>query len=625
MLPAGIVAFGIVAGCLAGLNAIGFVVIWRTTRVINLAQPTIGILAGVLTGMLVTSAGWSFWWAAPVGLAAGAALSILAERTVIARLREVPRSVLLVATVGIAQIAAATTVAIPFIFGGRLPTYTVDLGVTWYLEPQLLLGPHFLAMLALPLAAWGSHLYLTRSRVGIAALAVGQDEDRATALGVPAGSVRMLSWGLAGLVGATSGILSIPILGFGLEGGALAPTVLLLALAPAVFAGMKSVWAAAGSALVLGVIYGAAVWYSRGGGVADLVLAFAVVAAIALKRRQLGREDVARRASSWEAAATPRPLPWRVAASRPVRALLVAVVMIAATLALLVPLLLSPSLRVAYGTAAAFALAAMGVCTAWLFAGELPLGHWGFAGLGAALGASVPVAWPLRATLAAIAIGAVNAFLGHLTRHRSNLSFAMIGLAAAAVAPVAISELGRGVIRADTRLVGIAAGLITLASAVALIWFRNSLTGVRFTAARDDPERARWLGADRDRGRLVGLGLSGMMVGAAGVLFVAATPAGIAPGAFDPTRSLALLAVAVIGGLGSPAGVVVGAIVITTAERVLPSPWNALTSGIGVVLVCSLIPSGFAAGVTWLRDRAVGLLTHPQRTGHLESSSPEAA
>jgi branched-subunit amino acid ABC-type transport system permease component len=608
LLPAGIVAFGLVAGCLAGLNAIGFVIIWRTTRVINLAQPTIGILAGVLTGMLVTSGAWSFWWAAPVGLAAGAGLSILAERTVIARLREVPRSVLLVATVGIAQIAAAITVAIPFIFGGRLPTYTVDLGVTWYLEPQLLVGPHFLALISLPLTAWGAHFYLTRSRIGIAALAVGQDEDRATALGVPAGSVRMLSWGLAGLIGAISGILSIPILGFGLEGGALAPTVLLLALAPAVFAGMRSVWVAAFSALGLGVLYGAAVWYSRGGGVADLVLASAVIVAIAAKRRSIGREDVARRASSWEAAATPRPLPWSVARSAGVRVLSLVLVAAAASVAIIVPLTLSPSLRVAYGTAAAFALAAMGVCAAWLFAGELPLGHWGFAGLGAALGASVPIAWPLRVMLAAIAIGLANGVLAHMTRHRSSLSFAIIGLAAAAVAPVAIAELGRGVIRADTRIVGIVAGLATLASALALIRLRGSLTGVRFTAARDDPERSRWLGADPDRGRIIGLAISGVMVGAAGVLFVAATPAGIAPGAFDPTRSLALLAVAVIGGLGSPAGVVLGAIAITTAERVLPSPWNALTSGLGVVLVCSLIPAGFAAGVTWTRDRAVALL-----------------
>lgn len=614
MLPAGIIAFGIIAGCLAGLNAIGFVVVWRTTRVVNLAQPTIGLLAGVFTGMLVTSAGWSFWWAAPCGLTLGAGLSIVAERTIIARLREVPRSVLLVATVGIAQIAAALTAAVPFIFGGRLPTYTVDLGVSWYLAPQLLLGPHFLALLALPLAAAGAHLFLTRSRIGIAALAVGQDEERATALGIPAGSVRMLSWGVAGLVGAASGILSIPILGFGLEGGALAPTVLLLALAPAVFAGMRNIWAAAGASLALGVLYGAAVWFSRGGGAADLMLAIAVVAAVAARRRNLGREDTARRASSWEAAATSRPLPWHLSARPRVRVGASALVVVGVVMAVLPPMLLGPSLRVAYGTAAAFALAAMGVCVAWLFAGELPLGHWGFAGLGAAIGSSAPGPWPLRVALAAVLIGVVNAILAIATRHRSSLSFAIVGLAAAAVAPVVIAEIGRGAIPADTRIVGAVAGLLTLSAAVAILRLRHSLAGVRFTVARDDPDRARWLHADRDRGRVIGLALSGCLVGAAGVLFVAATPAGIAPGAFDPQRSLALLAVAVIGGIGSPVGVMVGALVITTAERVLPSPWNALTSGIGVVLVCVLAPAGFAAVVRWARDRAVRILEPVEAT-----------
>lgn len=608
MLPAGIVAFGIVAGCLAGLNAIGFVLVWRTTRVINLAQPAVGALAGVFTGMLVTSGGWSFWWAAPAGLLLGALLSVIAERTVIARLREVPRSVLLVATVGLAQIATALTSSVPFIFGGRLPTYTIDLGFQWYIAPQLLLGPHLIAVVALPLAAFGAHRFLHRSRIGVAALAVGQDEERATALGVPAGSVRMASWAVAGMLGAASGILSIPILGFGLEGGALAPTVLLLALAPAAFAGMRSIYAAALFSLAAGVAYGAAVWFSHGGGLADLALAVAVTAAVAVRRSEFGRERSARRASSWEAAAAERPVPAALRRLPRVRAWSGLVGLLAIAAAIVPPLLLSPSLRVAYGTAAAFALAAVGVGIAWLFAGELPLGHWGFAGLGAVVGVRVPGPWPLRVLAAAIVVGLLNALLAIATRHRSSLSFSIVGLAAAAVAPVLLLEVGRGVIPADTRLVGATAGVLAVATVIATLRLRHSLTGIRFLIARDEPERARWFDANPDLGRLIGLTVSGAIVGAAGVLFVASTPAGIAPGAFDPQRSLALLAIAVIGGLGSPIGILAGAVVITAAERVLPSPWNGVTSGVGVVVVCTLLPAGLAAIVVHVRDRAISVL-----------------
>ena len=46
MPPPGIVAFGLVAGSLAGLNAVGFVLLWRSSRIVNLAQPGLGLVGG---------------------------------------------------------------------------------------------------------------------------------------------------------------------------------------------------------------------------------------------------------------------------------------------------------------------------------------------------------------------------------------------------------------------------------------------------------------------------------------------------------------------------------------------------------------------------------------------------
>jgi len=627
-----IVINGLVAGSLAALNSIGFILLWRTSRVVNLAQPALGLVGGVLTGMLFVSAGWGFWWAAPAGLLLGVVLSIGAERLVLSRLQEVPRSVLLLATVGLAQVFGSMHTAIPFIFGGRAPTYSLDLGINVLVGgSHALLGSEILAVLTLPLVAVGVHLFLAKTRLGIAALSLGQDAERARALGVPAGLVRTAVWGIAGLIASISGILAIPVLGYGLEGGALAPNVLLFALAPAVFGGLRSIWIAVASALGLGLAYHTAVWFSDGGHIPEVVLAVAVVSAVALQRKRLGRDEASARASSWESAATPRPLPWRVAASARVYSLGV-VLAVAAVLAAAIPplLFLSPGGDlVLYGTAAAFGLGAMGAAAAWMFAGELPLGHWGFAGLGAALAAVTPGPWHVRVAIAGLSIGLLNGVIALLTRRRSALAFAVAGLAAAAVAPAAILYVGRGTIPGvNTRVIGAVAGVLVVLGAILLIRVRASTFGTGLVAARDDPQRAPWLGVNPTVGRVFGLTLSGVMVGAAGALYVASTGrSGIAEGSFEPEKSLALLAIAVVGGLGSPVGVLFAAIALTGAERVLPPPWNGLMSGVGVIAVVMLLPAGLARAVERIRDigvRMIGAAEPPQPTEAPAVSRQEA-
>src|SRR5688500_6152860 len=128
-MDAGFVALGLVQGALAGLNALGLVLLWRTTKVVNLAQPAIGLVGGVLTGMLVADSGWSFWWAAPLGIATSALLGFMSERLVMARLAALPRTVPMVATIGLAALFQALQSGIPFMFGGRLPSYDVDIAI----------------------------------------------------------------------------------------------------------------------------------------------------------------------------------------------------------------------------------------------------------------------------------------------------------------------------------------------------------------------------------------------------------------------------------------------------------------------------------------------------------------
>jgi branched-subunit amino acid ABC-type transport system permease component len=597
----GVIVSGIVFGSLAGINSLGVVMLWRTTRLVNLAQPSMGLVGGVLTGLLYVSADWPFWLAVPVGLGMGALLGLAADRIILRRLREAPRAVLLVATVALAQVYGAIQTALPFAFGGTLPTYSLDLGFTIRIRPTVLLGPDILTLIAFPLTLLGSLWFLYRSRFGIAALALGQDAERAQSLGIPAAVVRSAVWAVAGLLATVSGILAIPVLGYGL-GGRLSPTVLLLALAPAVLAGLRSLTGAAVWALVIGVAYKAAESITGDGLVSQLIVAGLVIAAVAVQGRRLGRGEAVSRASSWEAAATPRPLPRHVAWSEGYVTVLIVLGIVAVLAPLFPPWLLSAGQISLYASTSAFALGALAVSVAWMFAGEIALGHWGFAGLAAALTVYLPGPWPLRVVVSTIVLGVGMAGLGWASRRRAGLGFAVIGLAAAAASYVTGIIAGDRAIGADPATTGPIVASLTIAAAIGVALLRSSRLGARLVAARDDPDRAAWFAIDPVKMRMIALGISGALAGLAGSLYASGTKVGLSGGFFDPSASLLLLSLAVIGGLGSPAGTLLAVGLYQASSYLLPAWGNLLTSGIGVLLVVIFMPGGLGRLVTGVRD-----------------------
>ena len=607
-LPPGVIVTGLVIGALGAFNSLGMILLWRTTRLVNLAQPSLGLVGGVLTGLLIVSAGWSFWWAMPVGLGTGALLGLVTDRLVLRRLQDAPRSVLLIVTFGLAAIFSAIQAGLPFAFVGRpLPTYQIDLGINIYVRPNNYGGAHVATLVALLVCLLGTYFFLYRTRFGLSALALGQDQERAKALGVPSSTVRSVVWVVAGLLGTVSGIFIIPIMGFRLGGG-LDATVLLFSIAPAVFAGFRSLAGAVVSAMALGAAFQVALWFSPRASIGQLVLAGAVLLAVALQRRRIGRDEAATRASSWDAAATPRPLPWDVRKVIPVRVAtgLLSIALVAA--AAVAPRFLSPSNVVAYGNSASVTLAALSVAVAWMFAGEVAIGQWGFAGLGAAMAAITPGSWPIRVTTGTIVMAVAGAVMGLVSRRRSSLSFAVLGLAAATAGPVAILAVDANAIVADSKMAAATAGVAAILAAIGIASLRSSIAGARLVAARDDPARGPWLGADPIPSRMRALAISTGLAGLAGGMYAANSPFGLISGsssvvgAFDFIRSLDVLAMAVLGGLGSPAGVLLASALVLAGRFVLPTAWTLLVSGLGITIVVIFQPAGFSRGLSWMRE-----------------------
>ena len=100
-----IVFDGVVNGLAIGLLAMGIVLVYRATRVINFAVGNMGLIASSMTALLVLNYGWGLWLALGLAVLLGMLFAVAVELSVIRRLFAAPRVTLLVATVGIAQLA----------------------------------------------------------------------------------------------------------------------------------------------------------------------------------------------------------------------------------------------------------------------------------------------------------------------------------------------------------------------------------------------------------------------------------------------------------------------------------------------------------------------------------------
>ncbi|WP_435531665.1 branched-chain amino acid ABC transporter permease [Ramlibacter cellulosilyticus] len=136
---------------------------------------------------------------------------------------------------------------------------------------------------------------------------------------------------------------------------------------------------------------------------------------------------------------------------------------------------------------------------------------------------------------------------------------------------------------ADRRgFVWIALGLVTIAL-LATAWLRHSRFGARLQAVRDNEDAARAIGVDPFRVKLGAIALSGALMGAAGALYVQVFQY-IDPGiAYGPHTSVEALVAAIVGGLGTLWGPVLGALALHLLADFTRSLFGALP-GINMVI-----------------------------------------
>ena len=202
-----IVFVGLVDGLSIGLLALGIVLIYRSSRVINFAVGGIGSLAAALLALLVVQYHWNFWPALVVAVATGAAFAAAMEATVITRLFRAPRVIVLVATIGIAQLALALQTALPKIDADIGTRYPTALTGRWEIAGVVVQGPQVLVLVCVPVLALLLSLFLTRTDTGKAIRAAAANPERARLSAINPKVLSTVVWTIAGGLSAVSLVL----------------------------------------------------------------------------------------------------------------------------------------------------------------------------------------------------------------------------------------------------------------------------------------------------------------------------------------------------------------------------------------------------------------------------------
>jgi branched-chain amino acid transport system permease protein len=627
-VPLGIFVRGLIVGALSALVALGMALIYRANRILNFAQADLGTLPVVLVLMLMTAWGWSYFIAVPVGLVGSLVLGAVVELAIIRRFFKAPRLILTVATIGLASLLAAGGILLPKAWGSeRLLAPRIDppFSATIHIGEIVFDANSLIAMVVAPIAMAALALFLHRTHMGVAIRASAANADRAALLGVPVKRLQTVVWAIAGLLAFTAtflraGILGLPVI------SALTYAVLLRSLAALMLGRLTNLVAIATSAIALGVLELGVGWNASSPLLIDPILALVIAVALILRKRSSARADVDE-ASTWQAAEEVRPVPPELSGEREVRLVRVvgSILLIAAAVAVpsFITLLMDePSaaiLRAAAVVIYGILALSLVVLTGW--AGQISLGQVAFFAIGAVVGAKAATDYHadlIVALLVSAVVGGVIAMLVALPAVRQRGLYLAVTTFAFALATTSYflndrffgwvphervernPLFGKVSIDSPSRIYYIA--LVCLAVAVfALRGIRRSRTGRAWIALRENERAGEAYGISAVRAKLSAFAVSGALAAFAGCLFVWHQQA-YGQGPYDPGENFFVFTMAVIGGIASIPGAVLGAFYLLGTQWFLPSDWQLLANSVGVLIVLLIMPFGLGGLLFRVRD-----------------------
>jgi branched-chain amino acid transport system permease protein len=254
-----LVVNGAAAGCIYGLIALGFVLIYKATEMVNFAQGDIMMLGGFFAFALIAHWGLPYWLGALLAIALTAAFGYALDALLLRRVIGQPQFAVVMLTLGLGFIfraAAGITWGYDSVgFNTPFTNRTVNLGglVIGQDNVSIIVGTVLLCLVL--------YVFFSRTRLGVAMQASSQNQLAAYYMGIPVRRVFSMIWAISAGVAALAGILLSPVSMIDVNMGFLG----IKAFAAAVIGGFGSIPGALVGGVIVGIVEQLAGYYLPAG------------------------------------------------------------------------------------------------------------------------------------------------------------------------------------------------------------------------------------------------------------------------------------------------------------------------------------------------------------------------
>ena len=577
--------------------------VFGVTNVANFAQGSLVAVGMMIAWWLGSSLGWGIVPTLIAVIVVSAILGLVLNVAVISPLEARKPIAALLATIGVGQILDN---GLQIIFGPQtrpfpklLATYNYQLfGVRFGTSDIVMVIIAVISMLAL----WA---FLKYGRIGQAIRATSQDPEAARQMGIPVKSIRNISFVIGAVLAGISGIF------VGLFNGNINPTnggtIGMTAFVAATIGGLGSIPGAVIGGIALGVVEALGIsWF--GDGAHDLITFGALLVILILRPQGLLGKNIDVKTEpltgTFLGGGRPIVLPWWGN-------------VLGAVALLATPFFFNDYLSGVGTQIAIYAIAAVGLTLISGSAGQTILGMAGPFAVGAYASAilTMQLKWPfLVALLAAGLIAALAASILTFPVWKLAGHYVAIATIGVGYVMVAIIRLAEPLTKGSLGIQGIAfpsvfgqslytqqmqylLDVVVLIIALIIVSrVRASHLGHVFEAVGSDQDAAEALSIRTSAYKALAYALAAFFAGLAGSL-LAHQYTYIDPTIFNVNMSLLVLTIIVMGGMNSPLGAVLGAIILIGGPELLrfATEVRVLLYGVLLILIILFRPQGLFA------------------------------
>jgi len=239
---------GLAVGCIYGLVALGFVLIYRATELVNFAQGDLMMLGAFTCYMFVVWYGIGYWPAFALSVAIVGLFGALLDRFVLRRVLGQPQFTVVMLTIGLGAMFRSFA---SMTWGSEIYSLPTPFSAQQTMFRGVSISHEYVSIIVgTVLLCAVLYAFFTRTRLGVAMQATSQNQLAAYYMGIPVKRVFSLIWAISAGIATVAGVLLAPITLIDTNLGLIG----LKAFAAAVLGGFGSIAGALAGGVTIGLI-----------------------------------------------------------------------------------------------------------------------------------------------------------------------------------------------------------------------------------------------------------------------------------------------------------------------------------------------------------------------------------